>query len=232
VTETRNCWVEPVVSVCPGGSDTETVTVYRCPSATGRGASSGDVDDPDDTATTAELRPPWAPAGGAATPGASAGTTLTDTRTPSSGTLPQLVTVAETPRVPVGGTTAGAAAGTADVGVAHEVDIDPIPPLGTAGGVIPTAVSTNRWKATRAGAEASALADAARRVLPSGAVASGAGTQTGGCLDRGDLRGRDGGRAGRRCPGDRQRLHPEESVDGRPERRRRGRPKDHDLREP
>ena len=102
------------------GSDTTTVTVYRCPSATGRGPSPGDVDDPDDTATTAALCPPWAPAGGAASPGASAGTTLTDTRTPSSGTLPQLVTVAETPRVPVGGTTAGAAAGTADVGVAHE----------------------------------------------------------------------------------------------------------------
>ena len=48
-----------------------------------------------------------------------------------------------------------------------------MPPLGTAGGVIPTEVSTNRWKATSEGAEATRWRTPRGRVLPSGAVASG-----------------------------------------------------------
>ena len=40
------------------------------------------------------------------------------------------------------------------------------------------------------------------------------------------------GCGGRRCPRDGERLHPQQPVDRRPERRRRRRPQDHDLGEP
>src|SRR5664280_3124865 len=136
-------------------------------------------------ATTARLRPPRLPTGMAATPGGSAGVTDTVTVTPDSGTLPQLVTDTSARTVGVGGTTAGDAPGTVDCGATHEVATMPTPPVGTAGGVIPSAVTTRWWKGTRAVDGASAAAEAPSAVGPSGAVAIGAGTHTDGRRWRG-----------------------------------------------
>ena len=111
-------------------------------------------------------------------PGGSAGATVTATVTPLSGTVPQLVTDTRAPRVVVGGTTVGDGPGVADEGWMHEVETEPLPPVGTEGGLRPTAVITRWWNGLKAEDAASAVAVAPRVVLPSGAEADGAGTHT------------------------------------------------------
>ena len=220
----------------------------------------GADDAPDATATTAELRPPRRPAGGAALPGASAGATVTDTVTPNSGTFPQLVTVTEVPSVAVGGTTAGAALGTADVGSAHEVDNEPDATgghgrrrdpdgrhdqavegregrrrgEGAGGGAELRAAERGGGDVGRAPTPRAAGGDAgrwgrrARPDRPEQVVGLLEGLPLGRQLGRrlvGEIWVVGGaGRGGRRCPGDGERLHPEQPVDRRPERRRRRRP--------
>ena len=95
-----------------------------------------------------------------------------------SETFPQLVTDTSEDTVAVGGSTAGTAPETVDTGSAHEVELIPVPPDGTAGGLSPTAVTTRWWSGTRAADEANAGAVAPSDTDPRGAVATGGGTQT------------------------------------------------------
>jgi len=104
---------------------------------------------------------------------------VTETVTPLSGTLPQLVTDTRAPSVLEGGTTVGDEPGIAEEGTEHEVDTEPAPPpVGTPGGVMPTAVTTRWWKASRAREDANVVAVAPSVALPRGAVADGVGTHT------------------------------------------------------
>ena len=151
---TRNAGCEPAGSAWPGGS--ETASPSPCsggPAATGSGARSGAADDPEAMATVAGCGRPGVPCRrrGRSRRGRP-GSTVSVTVTSGLGHVPAVGHRDQGGRGSrSGGTIVGVGPGRSTAGRRRRSTTCPPRRTGPPAGVSPTAVTTRRWKATRAG---------------------------------------------------------------------------------